>query len=198
MDNFRQYRKEQSQRHKKSLKHVVSREEKERILHAPKPKIRQRTIILDSNDRNMATHNSPNEFVLEMNDTIKNAIAIRMLRTEYSLSTSFSSFLVNDQRIPIQLFKTINAYIYLNGYNNIDVANNHSATIFSQISAGIETLPPITNNFLYDPYAHVFNPMEERLRRFHVKLIDGKGNKIPIEDPSKIRIILTLAVFTYG
>ena len=198
MDNLRQYKKEQAKRHKKAVRHLLNREETERIIHEPKPKIRQHTIILDSNDRNKSMYPSPNEWVVEINDTIKNCLAIRLLRSEYSLATSFTSFLVNNTRIPIQLFKTVNAYIYLNGYGNIQVANNSSALLFSQISAGIEVLPQITNNFLYDPYAYVFNPIAEKLNRFHVGLVDGKGEKINIEEPDNIRIILTLAVFTYG
>lgn len=198
MDNLKQYKKEQAKRYKKSLKHVLDREEVEKVLHQPKPKIRQHTVILDSNDRDISMFPSPNEWVVEINDTIKNCLAIRLLRSEYSLATSFSSFLVNDTRIPIQLFRTVNAYIYLNGYGNIKVANKSSALLFSQISAGIEVLPPITNNFLYDPYAYVFNPIQEKLNRFHVALVDGKGNKIHIEEPDNIRIILSLAVFTYG
>lgn len=199
MDNLKQFRKEQSKKYHKSLKHVLNREENnERIINQPKPKIRQHTVILDSNDRDITLFPSPNEWVVEINNTIKNALAIRLLRTEYSLATSFSSFLVNDRRIPIQLFKTINAYIYLNGYNNIQVANKNSALLFSQISAGIEVLPPITNNFLYDPYSYVFNPIEEKLNKFHFALVNGKGEKINIDEPDSIRIILSLAVFTYG
>lgn len=198
MENFRQFKKEQSKRYQKSLKHVLNREDTERIVNQPKPRISQHTVILDSNDRDVSLFPSPNEWVVELDNTIKNALAIRLLRTEYSLATSFSSFLINDKRIPIQLFKTINAYVYLNGYNNIQVANKNSALLFSQISAGIEVLPPITNNFLYDPYSYVFNPREEKLNRFHFALVDGKGKKIGIDDPDSIRIILSLAVFTYG
>jgi len=108
---------------------------------------------------------------------------------------AFTTALINNQPVPLQLFKHIQAFVYLNGYSKIKLANQMTIPIFSQLSAGVETLPASNGNLKLDPYAYILNPIEEKLDKFHVKILDELGNKIPIIDPDKIRVILTLAIY---
>lgn len=192
----RQYYNEIDDRYQKHVQNIDYHPKiKERPKHK-KVKYRQNIVVLDSDDRDKSIYPNVNDWVLKLSSHINNAIAIRMIRAEYTTTESFSTLLINNQQVPIQVFNTVSAFISLNDYRKIRLGNEEEVAIFSQISPGIEVMPPITNNFLVDPYAYVFNPIEQKLRKFHFKLVDSRGKHIPFDDPSKIRIILTLAVYT--
>jgi hypothetical protein len=159
-------------------------------------KYRQQIVVIDSNDRDKTKFPSINEFVLNLSESIKNVIVIRLLRTEYTIDEYYASMIINQNRVPIQFFKSFTTYVYLNGYKKVNIANGTNNEIFSQVSAGIEMLSPISTNFFYDPYAVVMNPIEKRLKRFHIKIMNGEGNKIDIPNESTGRLILTLSIFS--
>jgi hypothetical protein len=156
---------------------------------------KQDIVILDSNDRDKNLYPSINEFYLNLAENLKNVLVIRLLKTEYTLEEYYTSMIINNSKIPIQFFKTFTSFIYLNGYNKIKIANDENPSIFSQISAGIEILPSISTNFYYDPYAIIMNPIEKKLKKFHIKICDSKGKLIDISPDSTSRLILTLAIF---
>lgn len=197
MDNTRkQYYKEIDSRYQKHVQNVDFHPKiKEREKHK-KVKYKQHIVVLDSDDRDKSIYPDVNHWVLKLSSHIKNAIAIRLIRAEYTTTESFSTLLINNQQVPIQVFNTVSAFISLNDYRKLRLGNEEEVSIFSQISPGIEVMPPVTNNFLVDPYAYVFNPIEQKLRKFQVKLVNSRGELIPFDDHSKIRIILTLAVYT--
>ena len=102
----------------------------------PKRKLVQEIIVIDSNTRNR--NSLPNDFVIDISETLKNVIALRLVRTEYLLNdASFTAALINNQPVPLQLFKHIQAFIYLNGYSKIKLANKMTVPIFSQLSPGV-------------------------------------------------------------
>jgi hypothetical protein len=196
MNNLKQYQKELNEKHKKNENNNKSNPIPNVIKH--KRKLVQDIIIIDSNARNKDQYALPNDFVINISETLKNVIVLRLLRTEYLLNdAAFTTALINNQPVPLQLFKHIQAFVYLNGYSKIKLANKMTVPIFSQLSAGVETLPASNDNLKLDPYAYILNPIEEKLDKFHVKILDELGNKISIIDPDKIRVILTLAIYKY-
>lgn len=196
MNNLKQYQKELNEKYKKNENSNKSHHIPNIIKH--KRKLVQDIIIIDSNARNKDQYALPNDFVINISETLKNVIVLRLLRTEYLLNdAAFTTALINNQPVPLQLFKHIQAFVYLNGYSKIKLANQMTIPIFSQLSAGVETLPASNGNLKLDPYAYILNPIEEKLDKFHVKILDELGNKIPIIDPDKIRVILTLAIYKY-
>jgi len=194
MNNLKQYQKELNEKYKKNENNNKSHPIPYVIKH--KRKLVQDIIIIDSNARNKDLYVLPNDFVINISETLKNVIVLRLLRTEYLLNdAAFTTALINNQPVPLQLFKHINAFIYLNGYSKLRLANKMTIPIFSQLSAGIENLPNINNNIKLDPYAYVLNPIVEKFDSFHIQILDENGDKIPIIDPNKIRLILTIAVY---
>lgn len=194
MDNLKQYQRELREKYKKQENNTKT-QPVPRVIK-PKRKLVQEILVIDSNTRNKDNYRLPNEFVINISETLKNVVALRLVRTEYLLNdASFTAALINNQPVPLQLFKHIQAFIYLNGYSKIKLANKMTVPIFSQLSPGVETLPASNDNLKLDPYAYILNPMEEKLDKFHVKILDGQGEIIPIIDPEKIRLLLTLAVY---
>jgi len=194
MDNLKQYQRELREKYKKQENNTKI-QPVPRVIK-PKRKLVQEIIVIDSNTRNKDNYRLPNEFVINISETLKNVVALRLIRTEYLLNdASFTAAIINNQPVPLQLFKHIQAFIYLNGYSKIKLANKMTVPIFSQLSPGVETLPASNDNLKLDPYAYILNPMEEKLDKFHIKILDGQGEIIPIIDPEKIRLLLTLAVY---
>lgn len=204
MKNFKQFQQEKDDRYKKHLqtlerdyeKHrtnTIKEKEKQR---SRKVKLHQEILVLDSNDRDTSQFISPSSFDLKTIETFENVVAIRLIRTEYTIADSFTSVLINNQPIPLQFFKPIHAFVYLNGYNKLKIANKLTTPIFSQISAGVETLPPCNDDIRLDPYAYILNPIEKRLDRFEVKILTNEGNVVEINEPEKVRVVLTLAIYT--
>ena len=194
MNNFKQYQKELKEKYKNA--ELNKKADIIPPIIKPKRKLVQDVIVIDSNTRNKDDYLLPNDFVITLSEILKHVIAIRLIRTEYLINEpSFTTALINNQPVPLQLFKHIQAYIYLNGYEKIKLANKMTIPIFSQLSAGVETLPPSNDNIKFDPYAYILNPRNEKLDKFHIKILDGQGDKIPIIDPDKIRLIITLAIY---
>lgn len=193
MNNFKQYQRELFEKYKKQENKSQSIPP---IIKKPKRKLVQDIIVIDSNTRDKNDYLLPNDFIITLSEVLKNVIAIRLIRSEYLINdASFTTALINNQPVPLQLFKHIQAFIYLNGYEKIKLANKMTIPIFSQLSAGVETLPPSNDDIRFDPYAYILNPRNEKLDKFHIKILDGNGEKINISDPDKIRIILTLAIY---
>lgn len=91
---------------------------------------------------------------------------MRLLRTEYVLNNSYSTILINNYEVPINIYKPLSSYLFLNGYSKIKIANESNLQAFNQMSHGIITLPGITNNILLDPYTYIFNPIEKTTKAF--------------------------------
>lgn len=208
MDDSKRYRKELDERYQQRIKKNYGSSEKYLNKEPRKERVgkqmnmnvgnqyRQEVVVIDSNDRDKTKYPLVNDFVVNLSESIKNVLVIRLLRSEYTIDEAYANLIINNQKVPINIFKTFIAFVYMNGYSKIRVANETNSNFFSQISAGIDVKPSMTNNFFYDPYAVVMNPIEKSLKRFHVKICDSEGNVIPIKSDSTTRLILTLGIFT--
>lgn len=157
------------------------------------PRYRVYNIIVDSQHRDVATFPNTNEFVVRLQDTIKNVAAVRMLRSEfYSPANRMGYFVLNDARIPLQLYNVEHAYLYLNGYQTAMIANDGNLALFGRIGPGTEIYPGMSGDPLQDPFIHVLRPTEPKLRKFHVRLVTADGELYPLTDA---RIVLTLAIY---
>lgn len=151
-------------------------------------------IILDSTFRDLAAYPNANDFVVKLVEPLRNVVAIRLLRTEfYQPSNTTGYFVLNEVRIPLQVYNNIaNAYLYLNGYTSTNVANDTSTTFFGRIGPGTEIYPAITGDPTLDPYIYIMQPIEPKLRRFHVKLMNADRSDYAV---TNARVIITLAVY---
>jgi len=157
-------------------------------------KFRVYNIIVDSSFRDINSYPNANDFVVKLQDNLKNIVALRILRTEYfQPSASTNYFVFNNIRVPIQAYTMENAYLYLNGYISTNVANDTNTQFFGRIGPGTEIYPAINGNITQDPYIYIFQPMEQKLRRFHIKLLQADGTAYPTE--SSARVVITLAAY---
>lgn len=203
--NYNQFKNEINDRYSKHLNNINNQHDKFKIDNIKKKeisrnkklKIKQDILVLDSEDRDKNIYTSPSDFILKTIEVFKNVIAVRLIRSEYTyIDSKFDLVSVNNQNIPFQFYKPVHAFIYFNGYNKIKIANKLTVPIFSQISPGIENLPPCNDNIKLDPYAYIINPIEPKLDKFEIKLLNNNGNVININNPDKIRLILTFAIYT--
>lgn len=201
MNNLQQYNKELQEKFLRTLNNREKNNEytttqNNIIKKTKKYKLEKDIIVLDSEDRDKNIYPKPNNYILNLLEDLKNVVAIRLLKSEYLLKdSSFNILTINDQVVPLQVYKNIHAYIYLNGYNKIKMANRITTPIFSSLSTGIHNYPVQNSDFRVDPYVHRLNPIEKTLNKFDIKLLDNKGELVEIIDPDKIQIILTLIVY---
>tara|TARA_B110000483_G_C18197802_1_gene543863 strand:- start:799 stop:1395 length:597 start_codon:yes stop_codon:yes gene_type:complete len=195
MNNLQQYNKELREKNIK-ITTKTTNNDKTIIKRRKQYKIEKDIIILDSEDRDKHIYPDPNNFVLTTLEELKNVLALRILKTEYLLTdASFNIITINDQVVPIQLYKNVHAYLYLNGYNKIKIASKLTTPIFTQLSPGINNYPVSIDDFRMDPCTYRLNPIEKKLNKFDIRLLDNKGEIVKISNPEKIQIILTLIVY---
>lgn len=154
---------------------------------------RVQNIIIDSSLRDTNIYPSANEFVVRLIEPLKNVAAIRLMKTEFfQPSNSIGYFVINQARVPLQLYDIDNAYLYLNGYISTSVANDTNTAFFGRIGPGVEMYPSVTSNLTQDPHMYLLKPADPRLRKFHVKLLNHDGSLYPLNNA---KVVLTLAVY---
>jgi hypothetical protein len=155
--------------------------------------LRVSTLIIDSTFRDTEIYPEANNFIVKLAEPLRDVAGIRLLRTEfYQPSNNVGYFVMNEIQIPLQLYNIESGYIYLNGYNSVEIANEMNTTFFGRIGPGTEVYPAITGDIRQDPLLYTFMPAEEKLRRFHFKLLKGDGSTYQVNNA---RIVLTLAVY---
>ena len=155
--------------------------------------LRVSSLIIDSSFRDMGLYPHANNFVVKLAEPLRDVAGIRLLRTEfYQPSNNVGYFVMNEVQIPLQLYNIDSGYIYLNGYECVEIANELNTTFFGRIGPGTEVYPAITGDIRQDPLMYTFMPAAEKLRRFHVKLLKGDGTLYTVNNA---RIVLTLAVY---
>lgn len=158
------------------------------------PVYRLHTLIIDSSHRDVNVYPNTNDFVVKIQDSFRNVAAVRILRSEfYSPTNNVGAFIVNQAQVPLQLYNLDHAYLYLNAYTNMMIANDGNLALFGRVGPGTEHYPAVSANIMDDPYAYVLSPMEPRLRRFHVKLLTHEGLAYPVNNA---RLVLTLAIYS--
>jgi hypothetical protein len=157
------------------------------------PKYRVINGIFDSEHRNKTQYPSVSDFVLKLQEPLKHVVAIRTLKSElYQSCNSINYIVLNGAKIPVQAYNLDNAYVYLNGYIGTQIANEQNVPVFMRIGAGNEVYPAITGDITQDPYVYVMKPAEEKLRRFHIKLMTHDGLPYGV---TNARMVLTLAFY---
>jgi hypothetical protein len=156
-------------------------------------KFRIYNIIIDSEHRDKNIYTESSDFVVKLQETLRDVVAIRVLRTEfYQPSTSLGYFVLNEVKVPLQLYNVEHAYLYLNGYISTAVANDTNVALFGRIGPGTDIYPAVSGDITRDPYIYIMRPAEPKMRRFHVKLLTHDGQKYPVNNA---RVVLTLAVY---
>ena len=145
-------------------------------------KFRVYNIVLDSHLRDFSQFPYTNDFVVRLVEPLRNVVAIRMLRTEFAPTSN-----------PNNTNLYSNAYLYLNGYTSMYIANDTSTTFFGRIAVGNEMYPAITSDPTLDPYILMLQPVEQKLRRFHVSLMNA--DRSPYVTGSDASLVITLAIY---
>jgi hypothetical protein len=151
------------------------------------------TVLIDSAFRDTNQFPNANDFVVKLPEALRDVGAIRLLRTElYQPTNTVGFFIMNEVRVPLQLYNIESAYLYLNGYQSMQVTQELNTTFFARIGPGTELYPAVTGDIRQDPHMYTFLPAEQKLRRFHVKLLQADGSLYPV---TNARVVLTLAVY---
>jgi hypothetical protein len=134
-------------------------------------------VLIDSHD---SSNNSNGDFVIKLATPLRNVFAVRLLKSE--LIYSFPQ--MND-----------GIYLYLNGYKLL-IRSEQKDTIdlFARINIGVNNFQCVTTNILDDPYTYILNPIQLKLDRFDVKVLDT-NNKLRAENT--FNLVLHLAIFCY-
>jgi len=153
-----------------------------------------RTIILDSNLRNLQYDSSSSDFIIHLPESLRKVALIRIIRTElYQSGNTMGYFILNDVKIPLQTTSIDHAYLVLNDYAKMIVGNGATnVNVLGRIGPGSEIYPPSCTDVHQDPHTYVFRPIEPKLQRFHVRLLNHDGSPYGI---SNGRIIITLAAY---
>jgi hypothetical protein len=120
------------------------------------------------------------ESVIKVATSFKNVFAIRLLKSElyYIANKEGQGF-----------------YLYLNDYRQLVRREEHdSINIFARIMTGINEYSCVSTNILDDPYTYIFNPIEPKLNRFHIKAYEY--DNIPKRDKD-YTLVLHFAIFCY-
>lgn len=134
-------------------------------------------VLIDSND---SKNNNNGDFVIKLATPLRNVFAVRLLKSELLYS-----------------FPNMNEgiYLYLNGYKLL-IRSEQKDTIdlFARINIGITNFQCVTTNILDDPYTYILNPIQLKLDRFDVKVLND-NNKVRSEN--SFNLVLHLAIFCY-
>lgn len=154
-----------------------------------------RTLVLDSNLRNMQYEVSPCDFIIYLPESLRKVALIRIIRTElYQSGNTMGYFVLNDVKIPLQTTTIEHAYLAINDYAKMIIGNGATnVNVLGRIGPGSEIYPPACADVLQDPHTYVFRPVEPKLQRFHVRLLNHNGT--PYESINNGRIIITLAAY---
>jgi len=162
-----------------------------------------KTIIIDSIFRNKKTYPLANDFVLYIGDTLKNVIAVRMIKSEFTQPINNTSyFVLNQVATALQTQVANSAYLYLNNYDNFMVSDGTSAdnasnnTFFGRVVPGVDIYQILSGYPLDDPYTYIFNPPQAKLNRFHIRLLNADRTLYTLQTPeATASIVITLAVY---
>lgn len=181
------------EKERRKQKKAHKKQEQQLKLTASPQEYRIYNIIIDSDLRDQALYPDASDFVVRLQEPFKTVVALRILKTEfYQPSNSFGYFVLNEAKIPLQLYNVSHAYLYLNGYINTAIVNEGNVALMGRIGPGMEMYPSVSGDPLKDPFIYVFRPVEGKLRRFHVKLVNADGSAYPV---SNARVVLTVAVY---
>jgi len=157
-------------------------------------KFRVYNIIIDSEHRDKTAYPSSNDFVVRLQDYIRNVAAVRILKSEfYQPSNSFGYFVLNEMRVPLQLYNVEHAYLYFNGYVSTTVANDTNVALFGRIGPGTDVYPAVTGDITKDPYIYIMRPVELKMRKVHIKLLTHDGQPYPVNNA---RVVITIAAYS--
>ena len=158
-------------------------------------------VIIDSSFRDQSSYPLANDFVVYVGELLKNVVAIRILKTEFTQSTNSSSyFVINSISIPLQVTTGNSAYLYLNNYDKNVVtdgtsgASSSANTFFGRIAPGSEIYPAINGNVFDDPFTYILNPPAPKMSRFHIKLLNPDRSLFSLQDNTS-QLVITLAVY---
>ena len=140
----------------------------------PTNRMRLVTVVLSTSFRDFTTYPNANEFTLRLAEPLRNVFALRLMRADFTTSS------------------TTSAYVSLNQYKRIVLADGSESVFFAMVSPGTELCPSVTTSIENDPYAHVLRPPEGRLRNFDVQIMNS--NMTPYATVG-FQLVLTLTAY---
>lgn len=154
-------------------------------MQSAKPNTRIVRLVLDTNNRNAAAYPDARKCTLKLAEPLRNVYALRILRSQL---TTISS---------------TNAYVRLNGYQNLMVVDNTNglsmdtnayASYFALVLPGNELHPATTQDISSDPNAVMLKPSVDKLTNFELEVRDNDSN---LYTDAAMSLTLTLAAYCY-
>lgn len=146
------------------------------LLRATSSGVRVTQVVIDAALRDTSKYANTNSFVVHLAEPIRDVVAIRLARTDYTDAQ----------------YGATPAYISLNEYSNLQVANGQSTNFFARLTAGAETFPVSGDAFMTSPYTYVMRPIARKLERFEVKVLTAAGALHPATTAA---LALTLTIY---
>lgn len=163
------------------------------LQRATRAGVRVTHVVLDAALRDTALYPNSNRFVVELAEPIRDAVAVRLVRTEfYDPAASAGTVVIGGTAVPLQSYTGPAAYLALNDYANLQVANGQATAFFARLAPGAEQLPAASGDFEQEPHTHVLRPVQRKLGRFEVRVLTATGAPHPA---TAAALSLTLAVY---
>jgi hypothetical protein len=143
-------------------------------MEAPKnTRMKIYNVILQSADKTSGTNV---DFTIELQEPIKNVVAIRPLDITITAASAANNLL-----------------IALNDFTKYLPVNDTKVRIFTRANTGTTIFPAIASYYMDDPYTYVLNPIEPRVQRFKVSLYNSDYTNYANVGTT---ISMTLAIYT--
>lgn len=146
--------------------------------------LRVQHVIIESEARDTALFANANNFIARLDTPLRDVVAIRVLYAELQPHSSTNNNNYNQNP----------AYLYLNGYANLHLANGTATNVFMRLPLGTEQYHSTTENILNDAHAYLCRPQEPKLDRFEVRIVNKTGAIHSTYHDAQL--IVTLAVYT--
>lgn len=150
-------------------------------------------VYISDKDKDFNTQSAVN-FTVTLPTELKRVVAVRPLNSVfYENASEIAQVELGGVQIPVRVSTGQGLFVYLNGYDTIHSGKSKNVPIFARIQG--EDNFPIVKNFWMDPYCHILNPMEPKLKRFDVKIYNGDYDIYSPATPQNAGFNMLLAVY---
>jgi hypothetical protein len=153
-------------------------------------------VFLSSADKELASQTST-RFTVTLPTELKRAVAIRPLHAVfYEDTTMVAQVELGGALLPVRIFTGDGLFLNLNNYDHIRHAKSKNYPVFTRIQ-GEEVYPAVGGgDFWTDPYTHILNPSDPKLKRFELTLYDMATMDVYTPaTPANSSFNITLAVY---
>jgi hypothetical protein len=154
----------------------------------PTTKIKVINILLNTSDCVFNTYKQ--SYTWHLQEEIRDVVAIRPLRIEFTNPASQGAFLNLNEYRKIVISNPSTAY-YSSNVATTPYINN-DINVFHRLINGTDIIPQPSDELFTDPYSYVFKPMERRINRFEAKIYSNTYT--PLTNTTMIAVLAIYCV----